>query len=268
MPLTTDLRIEQKALYDLFENQPDSFWQSPSQFKDWKIWDIIAHLHFSDHMALTAATSDEAFFALQAELAELFTGEISFRDYARNWAGNISGQELLNHWNQMFNDMCTRFDEAPDGQRYKWFGPDMGVRMFATARQMEIWSHGQAVYDLLGIKRENTDRIKNIVVIGIKTFGFNFKLHGKAVPETVPYVSLKSPSGALWTFGEENDAEHINGDAVEFAQVVTQTRNINDTNLTVKGKTATNWMAIAQCFAGGPETPPAPGKRRMTVNQG
>ena len=31
--------------------------------------------------------------------------------------------------------------------------------------------------------------------------------------------------------------------------------------LTVVGDTANRWMAIAQCFAGGPEDPPAPGER-------
>ncbi|UTW54766.1 TIGR03084 family metal-binding protein [Kordiimonas sp. SCSIO 12610] len=268
MSLTSDLREEQLALFDLMKGQSEEFYQTPSQFKDWTVWDIIAHLHFSDHMALTAATSDEAFYALQKELGVLFAGKISFRDYARNWAGDISGQALLERWNDMFNDMCGRFDDAPDGQRYKWFGPDMGVRMFATARQMEIWAHGQAIYDLLGITRQDTDRIKNIVVIGVKTFGFNFTLHGKEVPATMPFVSLTAPSGEIWAFGEENTSERIEGQAIEFAQVVTQTRNIKDTDLMVTGEVASNWMEIAQCFAGGAETPPAPGQRHKSENQG
>jgi hypothetical protein len=53
----------------------------------------------------------------------------------------------------------------------------------------------------------------------------------------------------------------IEGDAIEFCQVVAQTRNIADTSLKVAGETAAAWMAIAQCFAGPPETPPPPGSR-------
>ena len=53
----------------------------------------------------------------------------------------------------------------------------------------------------------------------------------------------------------------IEGSATEFCQVVTQVRNIADTRLKVAGEAATRWMAIAQCFAGPPETPPAPGSR-------
>jgi hypothetical protein len=53
----------------------------------------------------------------------------------------------------------------------------------------------------------------------------------------------------------------VEGSASEFCQVVTQVRNVADTRLRVSGETARRWMAIAQCFAGGPETPPAPGTR-------
>ncbi len=266
MLLTVDLKEEQRALYDLLKDQEETFWQTPSQFKGWTVWDIIAHLHYSDHMALTAATSDEAFHKLQSELSPVFKGKKSLKDYANEWVGKISGAALLERWKVMFDEMCTRFDNAPDGQRYKWFGPDMGVRMFVTARQMEIWAHGQAIYDLLGLERENSDRLKSIVVIGVKTCGFNFTLHDESPPETVPFVTLTSPEGNQWSFGDEDMNERIEGQASEFAQVVTQTRNIKDTNLKVIGAIANKWMAIAQCFAGGAETPPAPGIRRKMIN--
>jgi hypothetical protein len=43
--------------------------------------------------------------------------------------------------------------------------------------------------------------------------------------------------------------------------VVTQVRAVADTELQVTGDTARRWMAIAQCFAGPPQDPPAPGSR-------
>jgi uncharacterized protein (TIGR03084 family) len=266
MLLTVDLREEQQVLYDLLRDKEETLWQTPSQFKDWTVWDIIAHLHYSDHMALTTATSDEAFHKLQSELEIVFSGKKSLKDHGNEWVGDISGADLLKRWKTMFDDMCARFDSVDEGQRYKWFGPDMGVRMFATARQMEIWAHGQAIYDMLGLERNDSDRLKNIVVIGVKTFGFNFTLHGEKTPEIIPFVTLTSPEGNQWSFGDESMSERIEGSATEFAQVVTQTRNIKDTNLKITGKIAKKWMAIAQCFAGGPETPPAPGIRRKMIS--
>ena len=41
-----------------------------------------------------------------------------------------------------------------------------------------------------------------------------------------------------------------------------QLKNIKDVNLNVFGGNATEWMSIAQCFAGPAETPPAPGTRK------
>ena len=65
----------------------------------------------------------------------------------------------------------------------------------------------------------------------------------------------------FWEWGEPETADRVEGSAVEFCHVVTQGRNIADTDLAVAGETASRWMAVAQCFAGGPEEPPAAGQR-------
>jgi uncharacterized protein (TIGR03084 family) len=137
----------------------------------------------------------------------------------------------------------------------------MGVSMFTTARYMETWAHGQEVYDLVGVSRPVTDRIKNIATIGVKTFGWTFVNRKLDVPGPPPYVRLVAPSGAIWEWNEPSEAECIRGDAIDFCHVVTQGRNIADTKLEVTGPVATRWMSIAQCFAGGPADPPAPGTR-------
>jgi len=56
-------------------------------------------------------------------------------------------------------------------------------------------------------------------------------------------------------------SNRIEGPATAFCQVVTQTRNVADTDLEVEGDTAKRWKSIAQCFAGPPEQAPLPGTR-------
>ena len=138
----------------------------------------------------------------------------------------------------------------------------MSVRSSITARLMETWAHGQAVYDVLGEERQNTDRIRNIVVLGVNTFGWTYKVRGEEPPGPMPHLVLTAPSGEIWRYGEPSDTERISGQAAEFCQVVTQTRNVRDTALEVRGANAADWMSKAQCFAGPPETPPAAGTRR------
>ena len=81
------------------------------------------------------------------------------------------------------------------------------------------------------------------------------------MPEPAPHVCLTAPSGAVWEWNEPSDTERVTGSATEFCQVVAQTRNIADVSLDVTGPNATRWMAQAQCFAGPPNDPPAPGSR-------
>ena len=81
------------------------------------------------------------------------------------------------------------------------------------------------------------------------------------LPKTKPFVFLNLPSETEISYNEQNNNNFIKGSAVEFCQVVTQVRNIDDTNLNVAGDVATTWMKYAQCFAGKPEDPPKKGSR-------
>ena len=85
--------------------------------------------------------------------------------------------------------------------------------------------------------------------------------HKLPVPPSVPHVRLRALGSEIWEWNAGNATDRIEGDALAFCQVVTQTRNVADTSLTVTGDTARHWMSIAQCFAGPPETPPARGTR-------
>jgi uncharacterized protein (TIGR03084 family) len=257
-----DLREEGDELYELLKTLDESDWRRATPFKDWSVQEVVEHLHFSDWMAVLSLKSDEEFLAFAAVMGKAITEEgLDLKACARRQIGSLEPSELLQRWRDYFIEMCQRLEAADPKARLKWFGPDMGVRMFTTARQMETWAHGQEIYDLLGVPREYTDRLENIAVIGIKTFGWTFVNRGLEVPPDIPYVRLTAPSGEIWEWNSPNPDNRVEGLASEFCHVVTQGRNVADTQLQVVGETATRWMAIAQCFAGGPEDPPEPGQR-------
>ena len=87
----------------------------------------------------------------------------------------LCGRELLEEWHTFVLEMSQRFGAADPLKRVKWAGPDMSVRSSITARLMETWAHGLAIYDALGVERVDSDRIRNIVVLGVNTFGWTFK---------------------------------------------------------------------------------------------
>jgi len=160
----------------------------------------------------------------------------------------------------LHTEFTTRNVLEPD-TRIGWVGPLMGARTFASARLMEVWAHGQDIYDLLRRQRVHHDRIRAIAELGVRTFSFTFTNRGLKPPGSKPHVRLVAPSGSTWEWNPPDDANHIAGSAIEFCHVVTQGRNILDTRLDVVGEAASQWMSIAQCFAGRPSDPPAPGER-------
>jgi len=256
-----DFQAESEQLFGLLDrlNEPD--WQRATQFKQWTINDVVAHLHFFNYAADLSLKDSGAFADLMRDLTRAMKQGVTHLDFTHTSLGGTKGRALMNLWRDFYHAMTARFKIADPKKRVPWAGPAMSVRSSITARLMETWAHGQAIYDLLGEKRRDTDRIRNIVVLGINTFGWTFANRAMAVPPNRPYVRLLAPSAAVWEWGQPDQENLIEGSAVEFCQVVTQVRNIADTKLRVIGSTAAAWMSIAQCFAGAPEEPPRPGTR-------
>ena len=259
-----DFREESEALFALLDPLSDQEWDQKTQFKGWTINDVVAHVHLGNYMADLSLKDSAAFVAFIQNFTATRTkgGHLAF---THAWLHGTKGRALLQQWRDFYLEMAERFAIVDPKMRVKWAGPDMSVRSSITARLMETWAHGQAVYDVLGHTRRETDRIKNIVVLGINTFGWTFANRGLMVPAEMPAIRLTAPSGAIWEWGQREADNLIEGSAVEFCQVVTQVRNIANTALRVVGVTATHWMSIAQCFAGPPEAPPAPGSRFRQV---
>lgn len=254
-----DLRAEGEELHAFLQTLEDRDWDRTTTFKQWTICDVVSHLYFGDYLGITSYRSGEAFLAFMGEVQ---SAEMPLVDFTRQWLDDISGSEIFQRWYSQFNEMCDLFAAAEPERRLTWAGPDMGIKMFATARLMETWAHAWEIYDCLGVSRTAKDRIRHIATIGVKTYGWTFANRQMPVPGQAPYVCLTAPSGAaIWEWNPEQEENRIIGEAVEFCQVVTQVRNIADTALKVVGEPARQWMSIAQCFAGPPEQPPAPGTR-------
>lgn len=261
LQVSQDLVAEMKAFGLFLETLDEKDWETPTLFMDWTPWDVVAHLHYFDRVSIRALEGHDHFRPYAEDLVKRMGQGESASVQTRIELGGLSSAELLSRWQATCEEMAVQLGQSDPKRRLPWFGPDMGVQMFTTARFMETWAHAQAVYDLKKAPREHFDRIQNIVAIGVRTFGWTFVNRKQEVPGPPPYVKLIAPSGALWEYGEPNQEERVEGAAVDFCLTVTQVRNVKDTALSVQGEVANAWMDIAQCFAGPPVDPPAPGYR-------
>lgn len=260
-----DFREECDTLDQLLGSLAEGDFERETLFKSWTINDILGHLHMWNWAADLAIQDPEGFTKFRESVVGPISRGASITEIEREWRRGSKGTALLGEWRRFYGEMCGRLEGVDPKKRTAWIGPDMSVRSSVTARQMETWAHGQAIYDLLGLQRVDTDRIRNVAEIGVRTFGWTFANRGLDVPTDVPQVRLVAPSGTTWTWGEAKENERIEGDATEFCQVVAQTRNVADTRLRVSGPAARRWMSLAQCFAGPPVDPPPPGTRYCAV---
>jgi uncharacterized protein (TIGR03084 family) len=263
MQQAIDFRDESDALNALLAPLSQADFARATLFKDWTINDIVAHLHYFNVLADLSLNDEERFAREYRKMQDARDAGQSMTLATDRLLGEVKGLELLELWHEFYRPMSERFAVSDPKKRVKWAGPEMSVRSSISARLMETWAHGQEIYDLLGVNRVNTDRLRNIAIMGINTFGWTFENRNVPPPGPCPYLKLTAPSGEIWQWNEPSDEDFIEGLAEEFCQVVTQTRNIADTNLKVRGVAARSWMAVAQCFAGPAEMPPAPGSRAM-----
>jgi len=250
------------ALAALLAPLGDADYGRATQFKDWTIDDIMAHLNSGDVNARQTLLDPAAFVASREQRQAAVAQGTAPLEYQRQATGGLSGKARLAAWRASAAETANAYRDADPKQRVEWVGPSMSARSSITARLMETWSHAQAIYDLLGVERIDDDRIHAIAHLGAITFGWTFANRGEAPPGPPPHVRLQAPSGAIWEWNAEAGGENrVEGPATAFCQVVAQTRNIADVDLVVTGPVATEWMAKAQCFAGKANDPPPPGAR-------
>jgi uncharacterized protein (TIGR03084 family) len=259
--LLADLRAETRVVEDLLADLDDDGWDLPTPAAGWAVRDQISHLAYFDETATLAATDPDRF---RAEAAELVAAGPGFPDEVAARHRTLPPADLRRWFGTARNELLTVFAELDPRARLPWYGPGMSAASSVTARLMETWAHGQDVADAVGAQREPTVRLRHIAHLGISTFGFAYRLNGREVPGAPVRVELTAPDGAGWEWGPVDAMDIVRGPALDFCLAVTQRRHLSDTALTVSGPVATEWMSIAQAFAGapGPGRAPLPGNVR------
>jgi len=251
-----DLIAEQQSLDAIVAPLTPQQWQLATPSPGWSVADQIGHLTYFDGTA-ALAIEDPAAFA--HTMSALFAPDgPSADDLTLGAARAMTPDELLAAWRSNRATLAAAGATLANDTRVAWYGPSMGSKSFLTARLMEVWAHGQDIVDTVDAPRPATDRLRHIANLGFITRGWTYANRGLDTPATPVRVELTAPSGEVWAFGPDDADESIVGPAEDFCLVTTQRRHVDDTDLTVTGTSARDWMLKAQLFAGPPsDGPPA-----------
>lgn len=259
--ICTDLNAQYLELDNVVSGLNEEGWSIATPFYGWTIFDQIAHIAFFDHQALLAIEKPKEFNDCSRNILELLSSEGDWPQKTNPLLGAENPDGLMPLWRKIRTELLNLLNRMDPKDRIIWYGPDMSAISFATARLMETWAHAQDVFDILRLKRKNTARLRHVAHLGVTTFSWSFKIRRLPAPKIRPRVELIGPSGERWVWGEPDATEMVKGNAEEFCLVVTQRRNIADTNLQCRGDHVKQWLTVAQAFAGIAQDPPSPGER-------
>jgi uncharacterized protein (TIGR03084 family) len=256
--LAADLSAESVVTRDLISGLDEAGWHTPTPAAGWDIADQVSHLAYFDEVTVASAVDPDEFIA-ERTAAEA-AGGIDPDTIAARFHF-LSGAEMLAWFDTARQELLSTFVTIDPAARLPWFGPAMSAASSLTARLMETWAHTQDIADALGVTREPTGRLRHVAHIGIGARGYSYAVRGLPVPsapvrvELVPPAGAElststAPSGSTWTWGPADAKDRITGPALDFCLLVTQRRHRDDVTLAIEGPAATEWMAIAQAFAG------------------
>ncbi|KQV77423.1 wyosine base formation domain-containing protein [Nocardioides sp. Root122] len=248
-----DLAAEGDRLDAVVAGLDDAGWHTPTPAAGWDVADQVAHLAWTDGVALRAATDKAAWDEVVLEAIADPEGFVDAQAHAL-----AAEPDLLARWRSARSDLHAALATYPSGEKMPWFGPPMSATSMATARLMETWAHSLDVHEALGAPVEDTDRIRHIAHLGVRTRNFAHQLHGLDVPTEEFRIDLVSPSGDVWAWGPEDATQTLTGSAGDFCRLVTQRVNRADTDLVATGADVDRWLDVAQAFAGQPGEGRAP----------
>ncbi|MER6997560.1 TIGR03084 family metal-binding protein [Streptomyces sp. NPDC000410] len=250
-----DLRAESEELDALVAESSDERWAAPTPAAGWTVAHQIAHLAWTDEVALLAVT-DAATFAGHVE--EALAEPETFVDRAAEAGAREPVRELLARWRDGRERLDHALRTAPAKARFPWYGPPMSAASMATARLMETWAHGQDVADALGAVRAPTARLRHVARIGVRARDYAYFVRGIEPPNEEFRVELVAPGGEVWAYGPKDAAQRVTGPALDFCLLVTQRAHRDDLAVRAEGADADRWLDIAQAFAGPAGTGRAP----------
>jgi uncharacterized protein (TIGR03084 family) len=248
--LLAALNAESRNLRAILGRLREDQWELPTPAAGWAIRDQVSHLAYFDEVAALALTDTDAF---DRTAKSLWAKGENFPDVVADELRPMRCAELLDWFTASRAALLNTFEGDDPKRRIPWFGPAMSVASSATARLMETWAHGHDVYDTLGVGHPYSAGLYGIAHLGVTTFGWAFRVNELPVPEEPVRVELLCPRGdEQWVWGPAEAVNRVSGPAGDFVLAVTQRRRWTDTALVARGPVATQWMDIAQAFAGRP----------------
>ena len=243
----SDLTADAEEFEGLLTGLDVADWRRPTPAPGWTIAHQVAHLAFIFRLAGTAAADPELFAAMAAKAAANFDAAVTAA--LDEYLGDPP-EVLRSRWRVECDTAIKALAAVPGDQVVPWLVRPLPPVVLCCAGMMEMFAHGQDVFDALGVTRTYTDRLWHIAWFATLTWDFGYQSRGLTPPDVQFRYELTAPSGATWEFGPADAEQRITGPAEDFCLLATRRRHRDDLALTAVGADADHWLDIAQAYRG------------------
>ena len=209
------LQSQTDRLDAILSSLDEQQWEAPSLCPGWSVSDVVLHLAQTEEGVV--ATVEGRDIAVPSSDGDGATVDDVVEQWVRSERGSPPAQ-VHARWNQARQKALYALRTADPGVPVTWISAPLRPRTLATTRLSEHWIHTMDIAEPLGIPNPDTDELKDIAWLAVKTIPYAYARAGRADPPTVR-AELTSPSGESWFFGTEDAECVITGPAGEFCRV-------------------------------------------------
>ncbi len=246
-----DFADESRALESLLETLDEDTWLTPTPATGWDIRDSVAHLAVGDELALECVVYDRNPKVMDEGLAAVIEGEEAAAAFERRLVDRgraLPPSEVFAWWKHINFELRAALAPMDPKRRLPWGGNRMSSVSFVTARLMETWAHGLDCFDACGVEAIDTDRLRHVAELSLRSLPYAFVVANLPTPGPVR-LELKSPSGETWEVGPPDAPTVIRGTASDWCRVATHRDRRNEKQrIEGEGPDGANMIAHAQAY--------------------
>jgi uncharacterized protein (TIGR03084 family) len=237
-----ELEAEHDQLEAVLVGLDDADWRHESGAPGWTVTDVVVHLAQTEEMVVMTVDED-----VRPGLWD--RGDLALDD-AVAMAVELERDEssaVLARWQKARRGSVAALRAADPNRRVQWAATPLRPPVLAVTRMAEHWAHALDITGPLGLRYDDTDRLRHIAWLGHRTLPYAFSLTGEAPHEV--HCVLTAPDGSTWTYGPADADSRIEGPAADFCRVGARRLTPEDSSLNATGPHAAGALQVLRNYA-------------------
>lgn len=222
-------------------------WAAPTRCPGWSVADVVLHLAQTDELG--TASAQGRLVEVAGHWIDRTRGSVDkAAEVAVAAERGLAPADLLARRRAAGSAECAALLACNPAVRCNWVVGDLSARTLATTRLAECWIHTGDVAAALGVQLAPTDRLWHITRLAWLTLPYAFSLAGLGPPGSL-LITLDSPSGRTWSFGEDYGATKVTGTAEDFCLLAARRLDPAQARVTAEGPDADAVLAHVRTYA-------------------